>query len=41
MMEAPMEGKGLQAETVTGTDEGVEEVESAEERWNRHPGSME
>jgi hypothetical protein len=40
MTEAPTEGKGLQAETVTGTEEGVEEVESADEKWNRRPGFM-
>ena len=32
------EGNDLQAEAVTGTEEGVEEGEKASEKWNHSPG---
>ena len=31
------EGNDLQAETVTGTEEDVEEGEKANEKWNHSP----
>jgi hypothetical protein len=34
------EGKDPQAEAVTGTEEGVEEAEKADERRNHRPGSI-
>ena len=34
------EGKDLQAEAVTGTEEGVEEAEKANEKRNHRPGFM-
>jgi hypothetical protein len=32
------EGNDLQAETVTGTEKGVEEGEGAGEKWDHSPG---